>query len=333
MSITPVQGEVAPFPPRAAPTANVKRLALVAIKAIVSIGLIAVLATRLDYARVLSYWRLLNGVWILGALGILFLEMCLLAGVRLKLMLVSVDARRPLTTTAQIALCGFFFEQVTIGFVGGDAIRLWLLRRTHVPFGRAIQALLLDRACGFASLVLLSLIGVQVLLPLVEESVREVITVALGAFVAAGLLGIAVIVVLTKVLRPTKLSAYWQRFGLSEHPVSMATLAIVFILAVATQLLNVLVFWMLGQSLGLPTALQQWFIVAPTVLLVSMLPISIGGWGVREGAMVVALHGFGISAEDALLPSVLFGLCAVLATLPGGILWVINRDAVAENSG
>jgi glycosyltransferase 2 family protein len=310
-----------------------KRLALVAIKAIVSIGLIAVLATRLDYARVLSYWRLLNGVWILGALGILFLEMCLLAGVRLKLMLVSVDARRPLTTTAHIALCGFFFEQVTIGFVGGDAIRLWLLRRTHVPFGRAIQALLLDRACGFASLVLLSLIGVQALLPLVDESVREVITVTLGAFVAAGLLGIAVIVVLTKVLRPTKLSAYWQRFGLSEHPVRMATLAIVFILAVATQLLNVLVFWMLGQSLGLPTALQQWFIVAPTVLLVSMLPISIGGWGVREGAMVVALHGFGISAEDALLPSVLFGLCAVLATLPGGILWVINRDAVAENSG
>jgi glycosyltransferase 2 family protein len=332
MSITPVQGEVAPFPPRAAPTANVKRLALVAIKAIVSIGLIAVLATRLDYAHVLSYWRQLNGVWILGALGILFLEMCLLAGVRLKLMLASVDARRPLTITAQIALCGFFFEQVTIGFVGGDAIRLWLLRRTHVPFGRAIQALLLDRACGFASLVLLSLIGVQALLPLVEESVREVITVTLGAFVAAGLLGIAVIVVLTKVLRPTKLSAYWQRFGLSEHPVSMATLAIVFILAVATQLLNVLVFWMLGQSLGLPTALQQWFIVAPTVLLVSMLPISIGGWGVREGAMVVALHGFGISAEDALLPSVLFGLCAVTATLPGGILWVINKDAVPGNA-
>jgi glycosyltransferase 2 family protein len=330
MSITPLQGEVGPLPPRAAPTANVKRLALVAIKAIVSIGLIAVLATRLDYARVPSYWHVLDGIWILGALGILFLEMCLLAGIRLKLMLASIDARRPLTTTAQIALCGFFFEQVTIGFVGGDAIRLWLLRRTHVPFGRAIQALLLDRACGFASLVLLSLAGVQALLPLVEESVREVITVTLGAFVAAGFLGIAVIVVLTKVLPPTKLSAYWQRFGLSEHPLSMATLAIVFILAVATQLLNVLVFWMLGQSLGLPTALQQWFIVAPTVLLVSMLPISIGGWGVREGAMVVALHGFGISAEDALLPSVLFGLCAVIATLPGGILWVINKEAGAK---
>jgi hypothetical protein len=56
-----------------------------------------------------------------------------------------------------------------------------------------------------------------------------------------------------------------------------------------------------------------------------MLPISVGGWGVREGAMVVALHGLGIPAEEALLPSVLFGLCAVIATLPGAIFWVSTR--------
>jgi len=327
MSITPLEREVAPFPRQGTPAASVKRLALIAIKALVSIGLIAVLATRLDYARVLSYWHELNGLWIVAVLAIFFLQMTLVAGVRLKLMLASVEAPRRLRTTARIALCGFFFEQVTIGFVGGDAIRLWLLRRTGMPFGRALQALMLDRACGFASLGLLSLLGVQALLPLVEESVREAIVVTLGAFIAAGVVGIAALVVLTKVLPPTRLAAYWQRFGLSEHPISLITVAIVLLLAIATQLLNVLVLWMLGESLGLPTTLQQWFIVAPTVLLVSMLPISIGGWGVREGAMVVALHGFGISAEDALLPSVLFGLCAVIATLPGGILWIINKDA------
>jgi glycosyltransferase 2 family protein len=229
MSITPLRSEVAPFPRQDVPTATVKRLALVGIKALVSIGLIAILATRLDYARVLSFWRALDGDWILGAIGILFLEMSLLAGVRLQFMLASVDARRPVTTTARIALCGFFFEQVTIGFVGGDAIRLWLLRRTDMPFGRAIQALLLDRSCGFASLVLLSLLGVQALLPLVEESVRNVIVVTLGAFIAAGLLATAVVLVLTKLLRRTKLSVYWRRFGLSEHPVSPLTLATVLI--------------------------------------------------------------------------------------------------------
>ena len=150
-----------------------RALALGIVKALVSIALIAFLATRLNYTQVLAYWRVLNGVWILGALGVLLLEMCVIAGVRLKLMLAYVDVRCPLTTTVQIALCGFFFEQVTIGFVGGDAIRLWLLRRADIQFGRAIGALLLDRAFGFASLVLLSLLGIHALLALVDERLAK----------------------------------------------------------------------------------------------------------------------------------------------------------------
>ena len=43
--------------------------------------------------------------------------------------------------------------------------------------------------------------------------------------------------------------------------------------------------------------------------------------------MVVALRGFGIPTEEALLPPILFGLCAVIATLPGGIFWVISKKA------
>src|SRR5499433_4251384 len=123
------------FPDQKAPkiAPDFRGLAVVTVKALISIGLITFLATRLNYTQVLSYWRVLNGVWILGALAVLFLEMCAIAGVRLRLMLFYVDVRCPLTTTVQIALCGFFFEQVTIGFVGGDAIRLWLLKRVDVP--------------------------------------------------------------------------------------------------------------------------------------------------------------------------------------------------------
>jgi glycosyltransferase 2 family protein len=304
-----------------------RQLAIVAAKALISIGLIAFLASRLDFSRLLSYWRVLNGIWILGALAVLIVEMCAIAGVRLNLMLVYVDARRKLTTTMQIALCGFFFEQVTIGFVGGDAVRLWLLRRADVPLGRAIRALLLDRACGFASLVLLSLLGIHALLPLVDETVRSVIAVTLIAGIAIGFVAVAVGFALTKLLPRSRLAGFWQRLGPQGQAVNVVALATVFALAATTHLLNVLVFWMLGQSLGLTMTLSQWFVVAPTVLLISMLPISVGGWGVREGLMVVALHGFGIPTEEALLPSILFGLCAVTATLPGGIFWVISKNA------
>jgi glycosyltransferase 2 family protein len=317
------------FPDQKAPKTapDFRGLAAVTVKALISIGLIAFLATRLNYTQVLSYWRVLTGVWILGALAILLLEMCVIAGVRLKLMLAYVDVRCPLTTTVQIALCGFFFEQVTIGFVGGDAIRLWLLRRADVQFGRAIGALLLDRAFGFASLVLLSLLGIHALLALVDEGLRNVIAVTIVVVVATGCVGVVVAFALTKLLPLSRLAAFWQLLASPSQAIHTALLGIVFALAATTHLLNVLVFWMLGQSLGLTMTFDQWFIVVPTVLLISMLPISVGGWGVREGTMVVALHGLGIPPEEALLPSILFGLCAVSATLPGGIFWVISKKA------
>jgi uncharacterized membrane protein YbhN (UPF0104 family) len=251
--------------------------------------------------------------------------MCAIAGVRLRLMLFYVDARRPLATTVQIALCGFFFEQVTIGFVGGDVVRLWLLRRGDVPLGRAIGALLLDRACGFASLVLLSLLGMHALLALVDESFRSVITVTLLVVLITGCVGVGVAFASAKLFPLSRLTVFWQRLGPRGQAINTVVLGIVFALAATTHVLNILVFWMLGQSLGLTVAFDQWFIVVPTVLLISMLPISIGGWGVREGAMVVALRGFGIPTEEALLPSILFGLCAVTATLPGAIFWISTR--------
>ena len=302
-----------------------RALALGTVKALVSIALIAFLATRLNYTQVLAYWRVLNGVWILGALGVLLLEMCVIAGVRLKLMLAYVDVRCPLTMTVQIALCGFFFEQVTIGFVGGDAIRLWLLRRADVPLGRAVGALLLDRAFGFASLVLLSLLGIHALLALVDEKLRGAIAVTLLVVVAIGCVGVVVAFALMKLLPLSRLAAFWQRLSSPRQTIHLAFLGIVFGLAATTHLLNVLVFWMLGQSLGLTMTFDQWFIVVPTVLLISMLPISVGGWGVREGVMVVALHGLGVPSEEALLSSILFGLCVVIATLPGAIFWIATR--------
>jgi len=66
--------------------------------------------------------------------------------------------------------------------------------------------------------------------------------------------------------------------------------------------------------------------------LVSMIPISFGGWGVREGAMVVFFGLVGVPAADALAMSILFGLAALVAGLPGGVLWVVQRRAQPESA-
>jgi uncharacterized membrane protein YbhN (UPF0104 family) len=75
-------------------------------------------------------------------------------------------------------------------------------------------------------------------------------------------------------------------------------------------------------ALGLPMSFVQITVIILLVFLVTIIPISIGGWGVRETAMVAPLGQVGVANADALLCSVLFGLAQVLASLPGlSLLW------------
>ena len=56
-----------------------------------------------------------------------------------------------------------------------------------------------------------------------------------------------------------------------------------------------------------------------------MLPISVGGWGVREVSMVGMLALVGIDKEAALTISVQLGILAIIASLPGAVIYAKRR--------
>jgi hypothetical protein len=60
--------------------------------------------------------------------------------------------------------------------------------------------------------------------------------------------------------------------------------------------------------------------------LAAALPISIGGWGLREASFVSLLGVLGVDREAALLLSVEFGLLSMLVSLPGGLIWLTLRS-------
>jgi len=62
------------------------------------------------------------------------------------------------------------------------------------------------------------------------------------------------------------------------------------------------------------------FIVMTGVVVV---PISIGGWGLRELAVVSLLASYGVAPERALLFSVCFGLALAVGSLPGALAWLL----------
>ena len=62
----------------------------------------------------------------------------------------------------------------------------------------------------------------------------------------------------------------------------------------------------------------------PIVLIVQVAPVSIAGWGTREGAMVLVLGLIGVDFDKALGASVLLGLSFLLSGIPGGVIWLLG---------
>ena len=91
-------------------------------------------------------------------------------------------------------------------------------------------------------------------------------------------------------------------------------------------LINIVVIYILAVDLGIAISFLASFVLFPIVIFFMLVPISIAGWGVREGAMVILLGLVGISSESALALSLLYGIILTIVGLAGGILWLIEKN-------
>jgi hypothetical protein len=66
-------------------------------------------------------------------------------------------------------------------------------------------------------------------------------------------------------------------------------------------------------------------LLTPLMVEISVLPISIAGWGLREGAAGFLFGAVGLDTERAVTASVAFGLLALLVGIVGGVLWLLDH--------
>ena len=110
-------------------------------------------------------------------------------------------------------------------------------------------------------------------------------------------------------------------------------------LAIIVHTLSAVAMVVLASGLGLPLTLLDCVLLIPPITLLAAVPVSISGWGVREGVMVGALSLLGIRPEPALALSILlgFGVLAngLIGLLPlafGGQRFVATRAPIGETS-
>jgi len=98
-------------------------------------------------------------------------------------------------------------------------------------------------------------------------------------------------------------------------------------LSLATTLCNLAAFGFCAQAVGHPLPVAAVAAFVPLILLTMLVPLTIGGWGLREGAAVVLFPVAGVSAGGGLAASVAFGLMLLVSVLPGAAILLMRRRA------
>lgn len=303
-----------------------RRALIILVKLAISVALIWFAFSKIDTAGAFKLLRSINPGVVALALAMLALQQ-FAAGVRFHRLLRLLHAPVSLPTAVDAVFVGVFFSQTFISFIGGDAMRVWRIAASRVPVSSAFKAVLVDRVLGFVALMALIVAGLPLLFRIMTDPGQRVgVTVA----VILGLLGTMVFLLMNRLHAASR---RWRIFRIASDISSVAwsisgrPAEISYLLGVSLliQIINVVVMFVIALGLGVPARFVDFLVLVPPVLLLAMLPISFSGWGVREGAMALALGLVGIGAERSVAMSVCFGLSLIVLGLPGGIIWFIVR--------
>lgn len=309
------------------------KISIITAKILLSAGLVWYAFSRIDLD---SGWTTLRAIApaALAAAAVLFALQFVLAALRLQAFLGALGVRYRVRQALDVVMIGVFFSQTLISFVGGDAMRIWRIVRSRVQIAVAAKSVLFDRIAGFAGLFVLLLLATPFLAKIIQSPEMFagqllIVLVALGGIATAFLFR-----------RVPGMLPKWRVVRMARETIdsgleiwrSRRGAWLVLGLSVGIQFVNVIILYVLGLGMGVPLSFVDGVLLFPTVLFLSMLPISVAGWGVREGAMIAALALVGVPSHQALAISVCFGLGLVVVSLPGGLVWLAARNAPIESS-
>jgi uncharacterized membrane protein YbhN (UPF0104 family) len=248
---------------------------------------------------------------------------------RWMMVLDAVGSRLGFGRALVMVLIGHFFNQTLPSTVGGDAMRMWYAYRAGIAAGDAAATVIFDRVIAVTGLLALTAGGLPWLLELVPAGAARS---AIALVVAAGFGALAAAAVLAHFPR---LLPEWRvaRGFAARARRLLASPARVLAGALLSAAGFVLFSWMvfrLAQALGMRLGFADALLLVPPVLLVSAIPVSVAGWGLREGAMVVALGFAGVEPAAAFAVSVLFGIAVAATSLPGAVLWLAGGHATRD---
>ena len=301
---------------------------------IISLFILLFLLTKLHLS---DLWHSINqislGLWVLSLIVIMAGHV---VGVfKWRLLINTGNNKLPLSRAFPCYFAGLFANVFLPSQVGGDIVRAGLAIRFNKEKESVILGGLLDRFLDTSALALI-VFSITFFFPTALSTEYHKILL----FVFLLLLGFILCCMILLVIplprsMPNLLSKIVIRFrNVIKHIVKNPKQILMGSgMALFIQIWFILLFAVLGKVLGIHLSLPIWFIIWPIAKLSTLLPISIGGIGIREAALVVLLGRFAVSSSSSLGLGLIWESIFIASAGIGGIFYfLLNRSSPIQET-
>lgn len=218
-----------------------------------------------------------------------------------------------------------FFNQGLPTSIGGDALRVLDVAGRGFRKRDALYGVILDRITGLAALMLLNVLAYAWDPTLLPEPIFRLV----GWLLAGGIVALAGLLLLNRLpwrIADAGSGIIRALLGQLGRALRHNRLLLI-VLSLLIPILAMLSFFAAGQALGLPYDLLTYCVIVPPALLLTVIPVSVAGWGVREGALIGLFSLIGADRATVLTLSILYGLLQIVVSLPGFVVYLRGRAA------
>lgn len=301
-------------------------------KIAVSIGLLAWIVGYIDREALTA--RLTGALWpwLLAGFAVKSLTVPL-AALRWRAAGAMAGARMGVMDALRVTFASLFLGQALPGAVGGDIVRGWLTTRLGFGVAAVVLALVVDRLAALLGVAALMLAGLPHLSGFAPPGAQPLV---LGA-AAAMCLGTAALLFADRIplprwLRRPAIEAMRDLIAGMRGRFGAVAGGQALLYSVGVHFCTVVAAALFAHALGAPVSLLDCLAVVPFSIVAASLPVSLAGWGVREGAMVAGFSLLGLAAADGVALSLLIGLSVLVMALPGAVVWLSWRPGAVPSS-
>lgn len=230
--------------------------------------------------------------------------------------------------SAKLVLLGIFFNNFLPSNVGGDLYKLYKMKKLSVSTDKAIVFLISDRVTGLISLLFLGILACIKKPLLIDKVNLSLNTVGYNYrfyILILGILSIAILVFFYKkynfliVIKLKKIKTL-----INEYIKNGAKRTLFF--GMIFQTLRAINIIIIGKSLGANIHILDVLFILMLVGIISSVPVSIGGLGIREGSLSALLYLLGVPHDIAITISLINLILLIIKSIIGGVFLFLDND-------